>query len=929
MNKKRKVNVFITPHFHYDYLWCDTADGMGARSAKIIQKALLLMRKYPKFKYVIDSVMPLKYFQLHYPEMWQELKNRVNQGRIELMGGMVVAPDTLMPRAETLIRQILYGKKYLKKEFNVNPKIGYLLDSFGQTAQLPQILKKADYELFMFVRGARNLALPQEFYWKALDGSKILTHWMYATYTWVAPPFAQTILPPLFPFFPIPFTLNIIPQAFGIYEFLKKLFPPIQYLFQKIGSLNAGVSVLGADMGGLKFTIKNRLKRATTKNIFILNGTDNIPPSTNILDIVQYVQKKTNKFDIKISLPTNFLDALKHSSKKFGVFGPHEFNGFPDKFSGTFSNRIKLKQIIRKVENIQYLTECVASFASEFTDYIYPADVIEKALWKLLQASFHDALPGCHIDKAYKNIMSRLNDAYSKLSKIKKKALNSLIKYLHIPQNNEDLKPIIIFNPNSSACREVVHLNIPSNIKNFEILCDDETKIIPQLDKISSENRYMFYPSSIPPFAFKIFFLKPVKDHETPRIKQSSREKKEKQNQNQKVDISCSSELREVKNSRFTLTFENNKLRTIRDQKTGIFLEAKKYFINDLRIFNDRGDSYLHGKKPKKIYETYDNKATLIEQGSVRTVVKLCSKLKCSNKWFFKPVNEITQYIILYESDISRIDFITSFRNQIKNIRIQACFPLNMKNPIFRSEIPDGFMERDTKPLKGSSWADYKKRFAHYDRIYPVLNWMDASDTYTEKGVSLFNQGLPEYEIGPNKENMFLTLLKSTGYISNIFPSAVPMVLGPFYSILKAYELTSHQFRYSLYFHEGQNQTDLISQNAMIFNIGLLPEILPKKYNQKGELENLTSLIHIKPQNFLIKSIKLAESSEGIIIRVLETANQKTKANMRIFKDLKSLYLTNLLEEPIKKLTPKEKNTYYFEAKPQEILTFLLIFSRE
>ena len=112
MNKKRKVNVFITPHFHYDYLWCDTADGMGARSAKIIQKALLLMRKYPKFKYVIDSVMPLKYFQLHYPEMWQELKNRVNQGRIELMGGMVVAPDTLMPRAETLIRQILYGKKY-------------------------------------------------------------------------------------------------------------------------------------------------------------------------------------------------------------------------------------------------------------------------------------------------------------------------------------------------------------------------------------------------------------------------------------------------------------------------------------------------------------------------------------------------------------------------------------------------------------------------------------------------------------------------------------------------------------------------------------------------------------------------------------------------------------------------------------------------
>ena len=110
--EKSKINVFITPHYHYDYLWCDTPDGMGAKTAKIIKHALLLMRKYPDYKYAIDSVMSVEYFRLHYPEMWDELKQRVKEERIELMGGMVVAPDLLMPNGESLVRQVLYGTLY-------------------------------------------------------------------------------------------------------------------------------------------------------------------------------------------------------------------------------------------------------------------------------------------------------------------------------------------------------------------------------------------------------------------------------------------------------------------------------------------------------------------------------------------------------------------------------------------------------------------------------------------------------------------------------------------------------------------------------------------------------------------------------------------------------------------------------------------------
>ena len=95
--KDSKTNVFITPHYHYDYEWCDTPDGMGAKTAKIIKHALLLMRKYPDYKYAIDSVMSVEYFKLHHPDMMDELKQRVKEKRVELMGGMIIAPDTMMP----------------------------------------------------------------------------------------------------------------------------------------------------------------------------------------------------------------------------------------------------------------------------------------------------------------------------------------------------------------------------------------------------------------------------------------------------------------------------------------------------------------------------------------------------------------------------------------------------------------------------------------------------------------------------------------------------------------------------------------------------------------------------------------------------------------------------------------------------------------
>ncbi|MFX0033064.1 MAG: glycoside hydrolase family 38 C-terminal domain-containing protein [Candidatus Hodarchaeota archaeon] len=906
-----KINVFITPHFHYDYLWCDTPDRMGVKTARIIKEAILIMRNHPKFKFVIDSAMAIEYFKLHYPKMMNELIEYVKQKRIELVGGMIVAPDTLLPNGESLVRQILYGKTYFKKNFGINPEIGYLLDSFGQTAQLPQILEKSGFKYLIFGRGARNRNLPAEFLWKAPNGSKVLAHFISRTYRWIPLPFNGSFFPPLFPFFPALFTLNLIPQNFRVYEMLKKLFPPIKFLVQILNNLNIGIPTKIGDMGaGLKYAIEKRLINATTNNVLILNGDDNLPPSTNILDAVNYLQKKNKKYNLNIALPSEFFQKLLRAKKKFGTVNNYEFSGFPDKFVGTFSSRMQLKQKIRRLENLFYLTEIFATISSVYNkDYIYPKELIRNAIWRILCCDFHDGIPGCHVDAVFSKIIKMLKLSETQLHRSYKKAVVSLKSLINTSKLSEDSIPLLVFNPICITRSDITHIRIPENYSFFNIFDEHGNQIAIQKDLINSnENEYVIKASEIPSIGYKVY-----------QIKTSENKVKNENKTSALIKYSSQNKISEVKNIRFTLNFKDNKLKSISDRNNDFIISASKFYINDLRISTDRGDSYLHGRVPKKIFTTYDNEIEILENGQLRTVIRLKSKLKCKNKWFFKPINQITQYIILYNFETNRIDFITRFKNKIKNVKIQVCFPVGFKNPKIHSEIPYGFIERDIKPEIGKSWTDIKNKFAHYDRIFPVINWMDISDN-DKKGLSLINCGLPEYEIGMNKDIIFLTLLRSTGHVANIFPGAVPMILGLFYGIPKALELTNHEFKYSILFHgEDWNKSSIPTQ-ALSYNIPLFTELLKI---QEGNIPDNLCFVKIEPECFLINSIKKAEENPNeIIIRIRETLNKQSTGKITFFSPIKEVNLVNLLEEPIKKIKVEHGNSFSFKSNPQDILTF-------
>jgi len=894
---------------------------MGAKNAKLIKEALLLMRTYPDYKYIIDSAMAVEYFKLHHPGMMAELVQRVAENRIELMGGMVVAPDTLLARGETLARQFLLGMRYFKEQFGVEPKTGFLIDSFGITAQFPQILAKAGLEQFIFVRGAIRRTIPQEFHWKALDGTSMLTHWMRINYAFVLPPYTGTVLAPVFPFAPIPFTIALIPQAFKVHEILKKVIPPIKYLFQRIACINAGAELIGSDIGGLTFTIKRRAAQAATPNVFVLCGTDNLPPSSNVLDAVEYLNHRNKQLRAHVALPRDFFRAIRESGRQLASIGPCEMSGFMDKFTGTFSTRVRVKQAVRTCENALFLAEVASTVASTRSGFPYPAQEIKKATWRLLRCCFHDALPGCCVDAAFMHVIKQLKLSTMELGRMCNSALKSIASSINIPGSQDGAGLLLVFNAIGAKRDGIATITLPGDARGVSIVDEKGGQVPFQKDSFSPDERaHVIACTAVPPAGYEAYTITQTsgKDPEARPTRPPAENK-----------VIVQGETVEVNGRHFTLVFKAGKLIAIKDKTGAVIVAGKQQAINELRIFNDRGDSYLEGTMPKRVFTTFGNKLEIMEDGPVRAVIRISSKLRCKNKLFFKPINDVTQYVIVNHHGPPRIDFVTRIENRTRNVRIQACFPVSAMQPAFRTEVPFGHIERDPTPQKGNSWGFKNKRFAHYDRIFPAINWIDASSTEEGKGMAIMNNGLPEQEISEDKAMVFLTLLRSTGYVGTLAAGNVPLLLGPFYSIPQAFEIGSHEFRYSLLFHGGNPVQARVPAEALGFNVPLVAIQSSAGKGGEDDCPRSAGLLTVTPEQFIITAIKRSEDNpEEIVIRVLSTSTEPTTGSISLPYPLKEAWQLDLVERHVSRLAIETENTFSFPAKPQEILTFGIVLDK-
>jgi len=173
------ATLHLTGNSHIDaawlWPWTETVDVVK----RTFGTALQLMYEYPQYTYTQSAAAYNDWLAQKYPDMNAEIARRIKEGRWEVVGGMWVEPDLNMPDGESLVRQLLVGKRWYKQAYGVDVRIGWNPDSFGYTWQLPQIYKKSGVDYFVTQKMTWNDTnqLPFKlFWWESPDGSKVLSY---------------------------------------------------------------------------------------------------------------------------------------------------------------------------------------------------------------------------------------------------------------------------------------------------------------------------------------------------------------------------------------------------------------------------------------------------------------------------------------------------------------------------------------------------------------------------------------------------------------------------------------------------------------------------------------------------------------------------------------------------------------------------------
>ena len=173
------MNVSAIGHAHIDSAWLWPVRETRRKVARTVSNALALMDADPDFKYAMSSAQQYAWLEEDHPDIFNRMKQRIEEGRFIPVGGMWVEADGMLPAGESLIRQIAYGRKYFKEHLGVEPKGVWLPDSFGYTGAWPQIARRAGYEWFLTQKISWNdtTKFPHHsFMWEGIDGSRIFTH---------------------------------------------------------------------------------------------------------------------------------------------------------------------------------------------------------------------------------------------------------------------------------------------------------------------------------------------------------------------------------------------------------------------------------------------------------------------------------------------------------------------------------------------------------------------------------------------------------------------------------------------------------------------------------------------------------------------------------------------------------------------------------
>ena len=339
-----KWRIYFFPHFHYDVVWKFNRNDYSYINLRIFKQIAVLCSIFPEFKFGIEDAYQFIEIERRQPELFKKIVEEAKKGRIRVVDGQYLMADAFLPGGEAFVREILYGKKYVKEKLGLDVKVGWITDSFGLNAQIPQIYRDAGYKWLAFGRGLERKPRRSEFWWKGLDGTKILAHYFSSTHSYHVGLFAE-------------------------------------YLKENIEELKT---------------------YATTKNILMPCGIGSCPFPERVLKAIEDFNRENPNHEIVMALPEDFFQAVEKEADKLETLEGEMYGG-ERVFDGVWSTRMWVKLEYFKVKNLVLNTEKFATIAW-LLGKPYPKQRLREAWEKILFIAFHDTVTGTSIDEVFEEV---------------------------------------------------------------------------------------------------------------------------------------------------------------------------------------------------------------------------------------------------------------------------------------------------------------------------------------------------------------------------------------------------------------------------------------------------------------------------------------------------------------------------------------------
>ncbi|XP_056655115.1 alpha-mannosidase 2C1 isoform X6 [Monodelphis domestica] len=188
-------------HCHIDSAWLWPYKETIRKCARSWSSVIQLMGKNPQFTFACSQAQQYAWVKRYYPSLYSQIKEYVHIGQFIPVGGTWVEMRTVLgvrggvkfglhlehlaqkdgnlPSGESMVRQFLQGQNFFLQEFGKMCSEFWLPDTFGYSAQLPQIMRGCGIQRFLTQKLSWNLvnSFPHHtFFWKGIDGSRVLAH---------------------------------------------------------------------------------------------------------------------------------------------------------------------------------------------------------------------------------------------------------------------------------------------------------------------------------------------------------------------------------------------------------------------------------------------------------------------------------------------------------------------------------------------------------------------------------------------------------------------------------------------------------------------------------------------------------------------------------------------------------------------------------